>query len=84
MLPFSLKLPLWRLREEWAFMTALFMALAGSAIPTTPLMMGHFGVMTAVADAALVLCVVALWFERERTKPVHHPITFGDEERLAA
>ena len=65
-------------------MNALFLALAASAIPSTPLMLGHFGVMTAIANAVLVLCVVALWFERERTKPVQHPFPFGDEERLAA
>ena len=65
-------------------MTGLFLALAASAIPSTPLILGHFTVMAAVTDAALVLCVVALWFERERTKPVHHPVTFGGEERLAA
>jgi hypothetical protein len=65
-------------------MTALFMALAASAIPAIPLVMGHVGAMTAATDAALVLCVIALWFQRERSKPVQHPVTFGGEERLAA
>jgi hypothetical protein len=65
-------------------MTALFLALAASAVPSTPLMLGHFGMMTAVANAVLVLCVVALWLERERAKPAQPPFPFGDEERLAA
>jgi hypothetical protein len=67
-------------------MTTLFLALAASAIPLTPLMWGHFGVMTAIVNAVLVLCVVALWFERERAKPVDRSFPFddGDKERLAA
>jgi hypothetical protein len=65
-------------------MTALFLALAASAVPSTPLMLGHFGMMTAVANAVLVLCVVALWFERERAKPAQQPFPFDDEDRLAA
>jgi len=65
-------------------MTTLFLALAASAIPFTPLVWGHFGVVTAIANAALVLCVVALWFERERSKPADGSFPFDDKERLAA
>ena len=65
-------------------MTTAFLALAASALPMTPLMWGHFRMMTAVVNAVLVLCVVALWFERERAKPVQQPFPFGHEDRLAA
>ena len=65
-------------------MTALFPALASGVIPATPLMVGYFEVIATIANAALVLCMAALWFERERTKPIQHPVHFGDEERLAA
>ena len=65
-------------------MNALLLALATGVIPSTPLMWGHFGVMTAITNAMLILCVVALWFERERSQPVKRSFPFGDEERLAA
>ena len=65
-------------------MTALTLALAASAIPSIPLVWAHLGVMTAITHAMLVVCVVALWLERERTQQSHHPLPFGDEERLAA
>lgn len=65
-------------------MTAWTLALASSAIPSMPLVWGSSGVVTTITNMMLVLCVVALWFERERTKPVQHPIPFGHEERLAA
>jgi len=65
-------------------MTTMFLALAASAIPAIPLVWGHFGAMAAMTNAALLLCVVALWFERERTKPNQHPLPFDDETRLAA
>ena len=65
-------------------MTALTLALAASAIPSIPLLWAHYGVVTAVTNAMLVVCVVALWLERERSRPVQHPIPFGHEERLAA
>ena len=65
-------------------MTALFLALTASAIPSTPLMLGHFGTMIAIANAVLLLCVVALWFERERAAPTPQPFPFGHEDRLAA
>jgi hypothetical protein len=65
-------------------MTTMFLALAASVIPATPLIWGHFGAMAAMTNAALVLCVVALWFERERTEPNHHPVPCGEETRLAA
>ena len=65
-------------------MTALTLVLAASAIPSIPLVWAHFGVVTAITNTMLVLCVVALWLERERTRPVQHPVPFGHEERLAA
>ncbi|HVO27626.1 MAG TPA: hypothetical protein VMW56_28795 [Candidatus Margulisiibacteriota bacterium] len=64
-------------------MTVLTLALAASAIPSIPLVLAHFGVMTAITNAMLVLCVVALWLERERTSS-HHPVPFDHDERLAA
>ena len=64
-------------------MSTLFLALTASAIPLIPLEWTHVGVLTAITNAMLVLCVVALWFERER-KAVPHPVPFGHEERLAA
>ena len=65
-------------------MTVWFLALAASAIPSIPLVWGHFGMMTAITHGLLILCVVALWFERERSKPVQHSFPFDDGERLAA
>ena len=64
-------------------MSTLSLALVASAIPSVPLVWTHFGVLTAITNVLLVLCVVALWFERER-KSVPHPFPFGHEERLAA
>ncbi len=65
-------------------MTALTLTLAASAIPSIPLVWAHYGVVNAITNAVLVLCVVALWLQRERTRPVQHPVPFGREERFAA
>jgi hypothetical protein len=68
-------------------MTALFLALASGTIPSIPLVLGNLGVITAATYALLLLCLLGLWLERERTKgPQPRPVPVGDdqEHRLAA
>jgi len=57
-----------------------------SAIPTVPLEMAHAQLMWAITVGLLIVCAVALWFERDRQVPLLHPIPVGDDEevRLAA
>ena len=64
-------------------MNVLSLVLFANAIPSVPLVWTHFGVVSAVTNVMLVLCVVALWFERER-KPAPRQVPFDHEERLAA
>ncbi len=65
-------------------MTALVSALAVSPLPTMPLIWGQFGPIAAIVHVMLVVCVAALWFERERREPMPRPVPFDTEHRLAA
>jgi len=62
----------------WTFWTA--------ALPKVPLVLPHANLMMAVVVAVMVLCTVALWFERDRNSaPMPKPFSHEDEHlRLAA
>lgn len=57
-----------------------------SAIPAVPLEMAHVQLMWALTVGLLIVCTVALWFERDRQASWPQPLPMGDEEemRLAA
>jgi hypothetical protein len=60
----------------------LFLGLG--AIPAIPLVVANGHLVSATFNALLLLCVAALWCERERRARLPHPIHFGGEARLAA
>ena len=67
-----------------ALVSALIPAVAANPVATTPLIWGQFGLIAAIVHVMLVVCVAALWFERQRTRPVLRPVPFDTEHRLAA
>jgi hypothetical protein len=64
-------------------MMFFLLSLWSSVIPSLPLTLPHAGAMSCGTFGLLLVCAVALWFERDRQaqpKPVH----FDRDERLAA
>ena len=60
------------------------LVLWSSAIPELPLVMAGSTVIGAATCGLLLLCVFALWLERERAVPLPEPIHLDGEHRLAA
>jgi len=67
-----------------ALISTLIPTLAASPVPSMPLIWGQFGLMAAIVHLMLVVCVAALWFERERHESLPHPVPFDSVHRLAA
>lgn len=61
------------------------LGLWSGTIPSLPMMLAYSEFIWAATYLMLVGCAVALWFERERRRPVPKPAEFGGEHhRLAA